>query len=207
MASNVLTSLKLEAPSLSKKPDNVLQEINNLFEASPQLALSCKEAFADPKSNAAKIHFIIKATKYDVDSLKNWLAEKLSKSNGETVLSMETSDIGTRLIDALAPIEHALNVSITILRERENIESQSKENTVQASNYVVDFLIRRKHNADDFIEVRVAIVGNVDAGKSTLLGVLTHDLLDNGRGEARAKIFKVCESCYKIHQLNKEFSA
>jgi len=33
-------------------------------------------------------------------------------------------------------------------------------------------------------------VGNVDAGKSTLLGVLTHAELDNGRGYARQKLFR-----------------
>ena len=38
--------------------------------------------------------------------------------------------------------------------------------------------------------VRVAVVGNVDAGKSTLLGVLTHGELDNGRGTARQKLFR-----------------
>jgi len=37
---------------------------------------------------------------------------------------------------------------------------------------------------------RVAVVGNVDAGKSTLLGVLTHGELDNGRGHARQKLFR-----------------
>lgn len=37
---------------------------------------------------------------------------------------------------------------------------------------------------------RVAVVGNVDAGKSTLLGVLTHGDLDNGRGLARQKLFR-----------------
>jgi len=34
------------------------------------------------------------------------------------------------------------------------------------------------------------VVGNVDAGKSTLLGVLTHAELDNGRGYARQKLFR-----------------
>lgn len=38
--------------------------------------------------------------------------------------------------------------------------------------------------------LRVAVVGNVDAGKSTLLGVLTHGELDNGRGFARQKLFR-----------------
>ncbi len=37
---------------------------------------------------------------------------------------------------------------------------------------------------------RVAVVGNVDAGKSTLLGVLTHGDLDNGRGMARQRLFR-----------------
>lgn len=36
----------------------------------------------------------------------------------------------------------------------------------------------------------MAVVGNVDAGKSTLLGVLTHGELDNGRGHARMKLFR-----------------
>lgn len=34
------------------------------------------------------------------------------------------------------------------------------------------------------------MVGNVDAGKSTLLGVLTHGELDNGRGYARQRLFR-----------------
>ena len=40
------------------------------------------------------------------------------------------------------------------------------------------------------VSLRVAVVGNVDAGKSTLLGVLTHSELDNGRGHARQKLFR-----------------
>ena len=40
------------------------------------------------------------------------------------------------------------------------------------------------------MEVRCAVVGNVDAGKSTLLGVLTHGELDNGRGLARQRLFR-----------------
>ena len=40
------------------------------------------------------------------------------------------------------------------------------------------------------MEIRCAVVGNVDAGKSTLLGVLTHGELDNGRGLARQRLFR-----------------
>lgn len=38
-------------------------------------------------------------------------------------------------------------------------------------------------------EVRVAVIGNVDAGKSTLLGVLVNGVLDTGRGLARSSVF------------------
>lgn len=38
--------------------------------------------------------------------------------------------------------------------------------------------------------IRMAVVGNVDAGKSTLIGTLTSGMLDNGRGQARSMITK-----------------
>ncbi|KAF8210283.1 P-loop containing nucleoside triphosphate hydrolase protein [Mycena galopus ATCC 62051] len=39
-------------------------------------------------------------------------------------------------------------------------------------------------------EVRCAVVGNVDSGKSTTLGVLTRGALDDGRGRARVGLFR-----------------
>ena len=42
-------------------------------------------------------------------------------------------------------------------------------------------------NPSDYI--RLAMVGNVDSGKSTLVGVLTKGLNDDGRGSARLKVF------------------
>lgn len=43
-----------------------------------------------------------------------------------------------------------------------------------------------------FLEIRVALVGGPDAGKSTLLGRLAHGIADNGRGKA---------SMYRQNQL------
>ena len=41
----------------------------------------------------------------------------------------------------------------------------------------------------DESDVRVAGIGNVDSGKSTLVGVLTKGIMDDGRGFARTKVF------------------
>jgi GTPase len=38
-------------------------------------------------------------------------------------------------------------------------------------------------------DVRVAVIGNVDSGKSTMVGVLTKCIMDDGRGSARQKVF------------------
>jgi small GTP-binding protein len=40
------------------------------------------------------------------------------------------------------------------------------------------------------IEVRIGVIGNADSGKSTLIGVLTKNVLDDGRGSARALVMR-----------------
>jgi GTPase len=49
---------------------------------------------------------------------------------------------------------------------------------------------RRPASISELPEVRCAVLGNVDAGKSTLLGVLTRGECDDGRGRARALVFR-----------------
>ena len=39
-------------------------------------------------------------------------------------------------------------------------------------------------------EIRIGIGGNVDAGKSSFVGVMTRDILDNGRGYARSFVMR-----------------
>jgi hypothetical protein len=60
-----------------------------------------------------------------------------------------------------------------------------------SSFYYGHVLIRKlSGNVQEIPELRVCVVGNVDAGKSTLLGVLTKDNLDDGRGKARVSLFR-----------------
>lgn len=55
---------------------------------------------------------------------------------------------------------------------------------------VAEVLIRLVPESQAFLDLRVAVVGNADAGKSTLLGVLTSGELDDGRGTARLNLFR-----------------
>ena len=74
---------------------------------------------------------------------------------------------------------------MSVLRERQ-VESQETE----PRKRVAEVLIRKVPENQQFIDLRLAVLGNVDAGKSTLLGVLTQGELDNGRGRARLNLFR-----------------
>lgn len=39
-------------------------------------------------------------------------------------------------------------------------------------------------------DIRIAMIGNVDSGKSTLVGCLSRSVADDGRGKARALVFR-----------------
>ncbi|KAJ3095865.1 hypothetical protein HDU96_001020, partial [Phlyctochytrium bullatum] len=72
---------------------------------------------------------------------------------------------------------------------------EDKATVLQASahsqHWYAHVLIRQKPGqVQNLLELRIAVVGNVDAGKSTLLGVLTKDILDDGRGKARVNLFR-----------------
>lgn len=62
--------------------------------------------------------------------------------------------------------------------------------TCCAAHYAADVLVRRRAGVKSPMEIRVAVIGNVDSGKSTMVGVLTRSILDDGRGFARSKVFK-----------------
>ncbi|KAJ3095331.1 GTP binding protein [Physocladia obscura] len=56
---------------------------------------------------------------------------------------------------------------------------------------IAEILVRKGLEDDEhFLEIRVAIVGGADAGKSTLLGVLADSELDNGRGKSRLNLLR-----------------
>ena len=37
--------------------------------------------------------------------------------------------------------------------------------------------------------IKISVIGNVDSGKSTIVGVLSKSIFDDGRGSARLKVF------------------
>lgn len=66
--------------------------------------------------------------------------------------------------------------------------TQLTKNIVDAEKYVYEVLVR-ENNKNQYIDVKVAVAGSVDSGKTSFLGVLTSGKKDNGRGSARLSVF------------------
>ena len=56
---------------------------------------------------------------------------------------------------------------------------------VKASEEFEEALMAQAMQERDQNDVRIAVIGNVDSGKSTMVGVLTKSIMDDGRGSAR----------------------
>ncbi|KAF7205155.1 GTP binding protein 1, like isoform X3 [Nothobranchius furzeri] len=132
---------------------------------------------------------LVSPTGEQYDSLLRHLRERIDEGCGETIyvvgMGSDGGDYGLDEKDMEASVAtvqslcEQVEADLILLRERSDTGGKIR-----------DYLIRRRVGEQDFLEVRVAVVGNVDAGKSTLLGVLTHGELDNGRGFARQKLFR-----------------
>eukprot|EP00730_Choanoeca_flexa_P017712 TRINITY_DN8563_c0_g1_i4.p1 TRINITY_DN8563_c0_g1~~TRINITY_DN8563_c0_g1_i4.p1 ORF type:complete len:537 (+),score=112.89 TRINITY_DN8563_c0_g1_i4:65-1675(+) len=112
----------------------------------------------------------------------------LVEGNGE---SLYTIGVGEGEVSGLSAedIDKAISNLIRICNTFDAAVSEIRRRSEDGGD-VVEVLLRKRCTGADFNEVRIAVVGNVDAGKSTLLGVLTHGVLDNGRGLSRQKLFR-----------------
>ncbi|CAL8100449.1 unnamed protein product [Calicophoron daubneyi] len=149
------------------------------------LACKNKQTTPDGKSQAADQMVYSKSGPYPT-------SESVTK-NGDTATSSETksSKKWQKNRTKNASQSSPQTVSNSTSPVGFSLSPTQPDDPVISNGYVVrEYLLRKEVPSDDFVDVRVAVVGNVDAGKSTLLGVLTHGELDNGRGLARLRLLR-----------------
>ena len=117
----------------------------------------------------------------------NW---RLQEGQGEALYEIGVEDCGTLAgvsseeleasLVTLKKMADRLDASITILHKRK----------LSNERYIVEVLVRKVPDDQHFIDLRVAVLGTMDSGKSSLIGVCTYGELDNGRGRARLNLFR-----------------
>ncbi|CAF1139779.1 unnamed protein product, partial [Didymodactylos carnosus] len=146
-----------------------------------------------PEIEEGNIEYKLKLVDPNPDRLEHLVTQmkwRVQEGQGEAIYEIGVEDCGTlsgvnaEELDAslktLEKMADRLGASITILYKR----------NVNNDRQVVEVLVRKVPDDQHFIDLRVAILGNVDSGKSSLVGVLTHAELDNGRGRARLNLFR-----------------
>uniref|UniRef100_A0AAR2K5M1 Tr-type G domain-containing protein n=1 Tax=Pygocentrus nattereri TaxID=42514 RepID=A0AAR2K5M1_PYGNA len=137
---------------------------------------------------------LVNPTQYRFEHLATQMKWRLQEGRGEAVYQIGVEDNGLLVglseadmrasLRTLRRMAEKVGADITVLRERE-VDYESEE-----PRKIAEVLVRKVPDDQQFLDLRVAVLGNVDSGKSTLLGVLTQGELDNGRGRARLNLFR-----------------
>ncbi|KAI9790744.1 MAG: hypothetical protein M1816_004885 [Peltula sp. TS41687] len=171
-----------------------LDIIDSLGLADSYQGLRLKELLLDSSADAEET----------LHQLVGNLRDRLLEGHGETLFDLGLEDNGESMGLTKADWDSAwerLQRAATILsadcrilmtrnvgREEEVESITSKEKDKSATATIM--IRRRPESVEEVIETRIAVVGNVDAGKSTMLGVLVKGNLDDGRGKARVNLFR-----------------
>ena len=134
--------------------------------------------------------------------LTGLIQARLDEGHGETLFELGLEDNGeameftrahwdialARVTEAAHPLKADVRVLLTY-----NVggDVEAEGNGAKDDFCHGKLLVRQSPGTpEDVIETRIAVVGNVDAGKSTMLGVLVKGGLDDGRGKARVNLFR-----------------
>ncbi|KAL6425068.1 hypothetical protein ACFW04_009401 [Cataglyphis niger] len=138
---------------------------------------------------------------------------RLREGHGEAIYQIGVEDNGKLAgltkeemkasLKTLKDMASRLGANIRILRERaitsstnKTLTSQNRNNNInKEEKKVAEVLVKKlrkddREDQDSIVDLRLAVIGAQDAGKSTLLGVLTQGELDNGRGRARLNMLR-----------------
>ena len=100
-----------------------------------------------------------------------------------TPSSIQSPTLASCIMISLPPVAQCV---------RESIQTGAADATTGEATVTAFAVVRKLPTQNQHLDLRVAVVGNVDAGKSTLVGVLTGPLsfLDDGRGLARSRVLR-----------------
>jgi GTPase len=181
-------------PSKTESTDNDLAELDDILDG-----LDLDDA--EPRMPMRQLLLGTDNVESLIEKLADVLRERLDEGKGETVfdlgfenngdslgMSKEDWDVAfDRLMKALALASADYQILLTRnVGGEADVETKGKDKDCTGK-----LLIRRFPDAvEKVIETRIAVVGNVDAGKSSMLGVLVKGELDDGRGKARVNLFR-----------------
>ncbi|KAK4639821.1 hypothetical protein QC761_701540 [Podospora bellae-mahoneyi] len=166
--------------------DDILDSLD-LSDPAPRVRL--REFLLSPESSTDAL-----------EGLSEIIQKRLLEGHGETVFDVGVEDNGDsmkltrdewdtaykRVIDAAKKLGADCQLLLT-----KNVGGELDGAPTKDKDCSGKVMVRQAPSTvEEVIETRIAVVGNVDAGKSSMLGVLVKGDLDDGRGKARVNLFR-----------------
>jgi GTPase len=145
----------------------------------------------DPEKNDGNIEYklkLVNKTNERIEELATQMRYRCNEGNGECIYNIGVEDNG----NILGISDDEFNETIEILKSMAiknnySVNLLSKTDTKDEKK-VYEVLVREK-NENKYIDIKVAVAGTVDAGKTSFIGTLSTGQNDNGRGSARSSVF------------------
>lgn len=151
----------------------------------------------DPEKQDGNIEYKLKLTDKNeerINKLVTQMRYRCIEGEGECIYNLGVGDDGTMLgITELEYIETIKNINTIANKNNYSVKILSTT-LVKDNKHIYEVLIR-EINENKYIDIKVAIAGTVDSGKSTITGCLTTGKNDNGRGYSRSFVFNY------VHEL------
>ncbi|XP_014484503.1 PREDICTED: GTP-binding protein 2 [Dinoponera quadriceps] len=198
--------------------DDSENEGNGLSDCETSSVEGDQEVCLPPEPEQGNIEYklkLINPSSQRFEHLVTQMKWRLKEGHGEAIYQIGVEDNGRLAglskeemkasLKTLKDMASRLGATISILRERVAASSASKtlvsqsnstnNNNNKEEKKVAEVLVRKlrkddREDQDSIVDLRLAVTGAQDAGKSTLLGVLTQGELDNGRGRARLNMLR-----------------
>lgn len=123
-----------------------------------------------------------------IEKLASQMAYRCNEGGAECFYNLGVEDDGTMV----GITEHEFKETVQTLKKAAEKNDYSvtllSKTPVEDDKHVYEVIVREV-NSQSYINIKVAVAGSVDSGKSTTMGVLTTGINDDGRGRARLAVF------------------
>jgi len=153
----------------------------------------------DDGNNEYKLK-LFNSSQDNIEHITTQMRYRVDEGCGEAIYTIGVTDSGgvigldndeyLKTKEILDIVVKKCDYTMTLLSEQviNTFSGETGSEKAIQSKKIYEFLIR-ENNHVRYVDIRVACAGSVDAGKSTLLGVLLTGKNDDGRGAARLNVF------------------
>lgn len=146
----------------------------------------------DPENEEGNIEYKLKLLNIDdkrIEELTSQMRYRVKEGEGECIYNIGVGDDGT--LTGLTDDEYKeTSDNIKIIADRNNYYISLISSSVTKNNKKIYEILIREINKDKYIDIKVAVAGHIDAGKTSIIGNLITGQNDNGRGLTRSFVFK-----------------